>query len=189
MTQRRDGKALRDSAGREPGWNNLSKWIPYLVILQTIFLLLIFMKVFDLFPEFNNFEPLNDAYLQEERFQKQQSVVDKYAEPEDDPVQETHKPVRLEILNGCGVAGIAKRTADFLQLKGYDIRDYLNASRSDIEKTSIIVRSGAKSHGEALAATISFPVELIVMDSDPNLMDIDVTLLLGKDRSRYILPP
>ena len=188
MTQRRDGKAARTSGRREFGTDKFSKWIPYLVILQTIFLLLIFLKVFDLFPDFYNRTPLDDSYFQSELIEEKPATAKQTVE-DIASIQETVRPVRIEVLNGCGVAGVAKRTADFLQLKGYDIRDYKNAGRSSYEKTAIIVRSGNKSHGEALASTISFPVEMITIDSDPNLIDIDVTLILGKDRSRYILPP
>ena len=191
MTLRRDGKAASGSERRKAGKDRFSSWIHYLVILQTVLLLLIFLKVFDLFPEFNFQAPLNDAYFQEEKVEAKPSAAKiPVQEKEEEALSPaTPHPVRIEVLNGCGLGGIAKRTADFLQLKGYDIRDYKNADRSNYEKTSIIVRSGNKSHGEALASTISFPVELIVMDPDPNLIDVDVTLILGKDRSGYILPP
>jgi len=191
MTLKRDGKAASGSERRDAGKVNLTNWIPYLVIAQTALILLIFLKVFDLYPEFNFQSPLDDAYFQEDNAETKSSAAKPAAEEKTEEVltRETPRPVRIEVLNGSGTGGIAKRTADFLQLKGYDIRDYKNADRSDYEKTSIIVRSGNKAHGEALAATISFPIELIVVDPDPNLIDVDVTLILGKDRSRYILPP
>ena len=101
---------------------------------------------------------------------------------------EIENPIKVEVLNGCGVAGIAARTADFLRKKGYDVRDFKNADRKNYTHTVIYVRSGARAQGEALAKTIALPLEMVEMKPDPDLVDIDVTLILGSDHRQYILP-
>ncbi len=100
---------------------------------------------------------------------------------------ELQNPIRVEVLNGCGVKGLAGKTAEFLRRKGYDVRDFRNAPRS-YQHTTIFVRNGDMASGEALAYTISLPQEMVKMENDPTLVDIDVTLILGHDYQRFILP-
>jgi hypothetical protein len=101
---------------------------------------------------------------------------------------EVPKPIHVEVLNGCGVKGLASKTADFLRGKGYDVRDFKNAAHDRYQHTTILVRGGNRAAGEMLAALISLPLEMVIVQPDSSLIDIDVTLLLGKDYRQYILP-
>ena len=103
---------------------------------------------------------------------------------------EVVSPIRVEVLNGCKVPKLAGRTADFLRTKGFDVRVFTNAPEppSIHSHTMIYVRCADKSKGEKLAETIGLPLEMVKMEANASLTDIDVTLLLGKDYKKYVLP-
>ena len=95
--------------------------------------------------------------------------------------------IRVQILNGCYVSGLAARTADYLRTKGFDVRDCGNAPELH-PNTMIYVRYTDKRMGEKLAETIDLPLEMVKIQPDSSFTDIDVTLFLGKDYKKYILP-
>jgi hypothetical protein len=192
MTQRRIGKSseIRRSGGQ--GFSPLFTWVLILVSLQTLLLGAIFLRVYDLIPEFDN-AVITEDYLNEmesggteepeSQTDQQVASIPEVSEEKDS------KPIRVEVLNGCGVAGIARRTADFLINKGYDVRDYKNADRRNYRNTKIYVRSDNRADGEALAKTIALPDQYVILEPNPELVDVDVSLLLGRDHNQYILPP
>lgn len=187
MTQRRFGKGSGTSSTKQPPGLSGLRWIIILLIIQTALVGLVFLKVYNLLPS-GGLDLLGDSNLAESQLEQPVEGTSP-AEVEPSFSAEPRGQIRVEVLNGCGVSGVARRTSDFLLRKGYDVRDYGNASHQRYEKTTIFVRGGDRSTGEALAATISLPLEMVKMKPDPNLVDVDVTLLLGKDYNRYILPP
>jgi len=86
-------------------------------------------------------------------------------------------------LNGCGIKGIAGKTADFLRSKQMDVIRSDNADHHKYPNTVIIsrneniesLRAVSKSFGVALNDESRI---LIVPDES---LDVDVTVILGKD--------
>ena len=192
MTQKRFGKAadIEPSSSRDGGSRNFN-WVAALLLIQTLLLAAIFLKTFGLLPSFQG-AAVNEELLsrmESEESPPEAAITETSAEDAGEDVTAVKAPVRVEVLNGCGAVGIARRTADFLVRKGYDVRDYKNAEFSNQQHTTIYVRSGDRAQGEALAATIALPLEYVIMKPAPELVDVDITLLLGKDHTRYILPP
>jgi len=192
MTQRRIGKSseFRRSGGQ--GSSPLFIWILVLVSIQTLLLGAIFIRVYDLNLSTDN------AVITEDYLDEMESGKTESSEPPPEPQtasvteiseEEPPQPIRVEVLNGCGVAGIARRTAEFLISKGYDVRDYKNANHQRYENTTIYVRSNNRADGEALAQSIALPDQYVILEPNPELVDVDVSLLLGKDHNKYILPP
>ena len=95
--------------------------------------------------------------------------------------------IKVEVLNGCGLKGIAARTADFLRVNHIDVVRSDNADHYDYPNTVIISRN---ENVESLkAVSRSFGVTLddkthIMTDPDESL-GVDVTVILGKDITNF----
>ena len=95
--------------------------------------------------------------------------------------------IKVEVLNGCGLKGIAARTADFLRANHVDVVRSDNADHHDYPNTVIISRN---ENVESLkAVSRSFGVTLddkthIMTDPDESL-GVDVTVILGKDITNF----
>jgi len=95
--------------------------------------------------------------------------------------------IKVEVLNGCGLKGIAARTADFLRANHVDVVRSDNADHYDYPNTVIISRN---ENVESLkAVSRSFGVTLddkthILTDPDESL-GVDVTVILGKDITNF----
>ena len=183
MTTRRTGKSTIKSAKKNRNGDGRLNLIIVLLIVQIGLLALVLLNQYEILP----WEAENPAVAEYSRVVPPQTVV--ITPPEEDiSPAEIPDPLRVEILNGCGIKGLAGKTAGFLRRKGYDVRDFRNADQQDIAHTTIFVRSGDRSHGEELASTIALPLEMILMEEDPNLVDVDVSLVLGEDYKKYVLP-
>ena len=95
--------------------------------------------------------------------------------------------IKVEVLNGCGLKGIAAQTADFLRANHVDVVRSDNADHHDYPNTVIISRN---ENVESLkAVSRSFGVTLddkthILTDPDESL-GVDVTVILGKDITNF----
>jgi len=157
-----------------------------LLLLQTGMLALILAKDFGILPQKKAAETSAFVkYPAEEQFQAAPPPV--ITPEEETSPAEVQNPLRVEVLNGSRTAGLANRTADFLRRKGFDVRDFKNAGKT-YQSTTIFVRQGSKERAKELAEVISLPEELIKIEVDTTLVDIDVTLILGRDHNRYVLP-
>jgi hypothetical protein len=112
-------------------------------------------------------------------------------EPAQDPWQplstNARPTIRLQIQNGVGEAGLAKRYGDKLQRLGYDIREKVNA-RSRLEKTLILERRGNERAAQRLAEDLGLGADAIKHEADSRLVDVDISLVLGRDYRSLKLP-
>jgi len=118
-----------------------------------------------------------------------QPVVDLPETGELPPEVPLERAVRIEILNGCGVSGLAAKYANLLRTRGYDIRDTRNADRLDYPSSVIYDRSSLPGQAKRLAGLLGIPSHRVISRADPDLVDIDLTLVLGKDYSTLNLQP
>jgi hypothetical protein len=90
-------------------------------------------------------------------------------------------PVKIQVLNGCGVKGVANDFADYLQRKNYDVTDISNATTWDYGNTVIINRERRdKKIVEKFRDLIGIPKELVYpIKNDEN--ESDLTLIIGSD--------
>ncbi len=104
------------------------------------------------------------------------------------PLSTNARPtIRLQIQNGVGEAGLAKRYGDKLQRLGYDIREKVNA-RSRLEKTLILERRGNERAAQRLAEDLGLGADAIRHEPDARLVDVDISLVLGRDYRSLKLP-
>lgn len=169
--------------------------LTWLVVVQLVLLLVLFgIEVFDDGFSFSNDD--TDDQTSEMMDQTADEVMsadmtdasmehDGEMPPEAIPT----RPVRVEILNGCGVSGLAGQFAQVLRDQGYDVRDTRNAPHHNYEKSWIIDRSAIPGIGHRLAATLGIDSTHVTFEANPQLVDIDLSLILGKDHQSLNLQP
>jgi tetratricopeptide (TPR) repeat protein len=87
--------------------------------------------------------------------------------------------MKLEIANGNGVTGLAKRTSSSLQRKGYAIARLTNQVPYTQTTTEIQYRQGQENQAKRLNALLSVPAKLV--ESSQLRKDVGVRLVLGRD--------
>ena len=91
----------------------------------------------------------------------------------------------MEVLNGCGIKGVAGKTAKFLRLQ-----HQLNVVRSDnadnhnYAKTIIINRREKVEAMKLICKSFGVPIESIKHEPDESL-DVDATIIIGKDINTF----
>jgi hypothetical protein len=105
--------------------------------------------------------------------------------------------VRVQILNGCGadraVDDISKALMNNSSQLFFDIIDRGNADLFSFEKTLVVDRRGdnstagySKSASRVSAMMNLEPDQLIIQKLSDNLLDIDITIILGADYQSII---
>jgi LCP family protein required for cell wall assembly len=88
--------------------------------------------------------------------------------------------VKVEVLNGSGVAGLAARVGDMLKGEGFDVISVGNADGTEYSNTRVYDRKGQGDNAKKVAEILD--VERYQVDVDEEAK-ADVTVILGKDRS------
>jgi hypothetical protein len=98
---------------------------------------------------------------------------------------EPDTPIRIEILNGCGQAGIARRTKAYLQEKGYDVLSIGDASEHFVRTIIVERRSSNNTNARSLARTLRLDESSVTRHLD-SLSPVWVTLIIGDDYVDYL---
>ena len=86
--------------------------------------------------------------------------------------------VRVEVLNGGGVAGVAGRATDVLRELGFDVVFYGNAQESGQNTSRVVDRVGRLDAARSVADALG--IRSVRSEPDSNLY-LDVTVVLGTD--------
>ena len=100
---------------------------------------------------------------------------------DDDP--ECEVPVIVEVLNGCGVSGVADKVAARLRGKDFDVMFVGNADDFNYEETLIVDRSGACS--KAITVARALEVENVVQQVRESFF-VDVSVVVGRDMAESL---
>ncbi len=97
-------------------------------------------------------------------------------------IAEPNTALKIEVLNGCGVDGLARKFADFLKGQGFDPVNITNFERSDIPRTMIIDRtSNALVNGHKVAHALGLSDDDYVSYlASPERM-VSVSVIIGQD--------
>jgi hypothetical protein len=87
-------------------------------------------------------------------------------------------PVIVEVLNGCGLPGIAEQVAEFLRGRGFDVMFISNADDFGYVNTLVVDRSGDSSKALAVARAMGV-VPVISQVSSATFAD--ATVIIGSD--------
>ena len=96
----------------------------------------------------------------------------------EDPDPECEVPVIVEVLNGCGVSGVADKVAAKLRGEDFDVMFVGNADDFNYEETLIVDRSGACS--KAITVARALEVENVVQQVRESFF-VDVSVVIGSD--------
>lgn len=88
-------------------------------------------------------------------------------------------PIRIEVLNGNGIAGSAGQWSEFLEGAGFEIIEIGDAQRKDFTETSIVVQAGRQALGEQVREALGFGSVV----TGTVASSIDVVVILGTDVS------
>lgn len=85
--------------------------------------------------------------------------------------------VVVEVLNGSGVRGLARRATRVLRGRGIDVVDYGNAAEP-AESTVVILQRGERSAAERVVRVLGLGA---IREGGDTLRRVDVTVVLGSD--------
>lgn len=92
----------------------------------------------------------------------------------------TGEHVQIEVLNGCGVPGVANQFTDYLRGYGYDVVRFTNARRYDYPRTLVVNRGKNFERARQLAQALGVEPSAVENLPDPSLQ-LDVTVVIGQD--------
>ncbi|MBT8380420.1 MAG: LytR C-terminal domain-containing protein [Ignavibacteria bacterium] len=93
--------------------------------------------------------------------------------------------IQVEVLNGCGVSGIANRLTDFLREKSFDVVNMGNYRSFEIDNSIVIDRSGKLIYAQVIADSIGLNRSNIIQQINKEYL-LDVTIILGNDYSQLV---
>ncbi len=93
------------------------------------------------------------------------------------------EPVKVAVMNGCGVPGIAQQVSTYLQDNKFASR-HENWQNFDVQRTVVLDRVSAKKEkGRQVAAVLGLGGDDVIVQLDPSA-GCDVTVVLGRDYLR-----
>ena len=98
------------------------------------------------------------------------------------------KNIKVEVLNGCGIKGIAAKTSEFLRTKHrFDVIKYDNADKYNYSKTIIIGRN--EDLDKILSVSKAFDISISntshIKHIPEEKLGVDVTIIIGKDINSF----
>ena len=93
--------------------------------------------------------------------------------------------IQVEVLNGCGVPGIADQFTDLLRTKKFDVVSTGNYRTFNIDDSIIIDRNGNIKHAKLLAEAIGIDKKHVIEQENKDYF-LDVTLIIGKDYKQFL---
>ncbi len=94
--------------------------------------------------------------------------------------------IQVEVLNGCGVGGIADRFTDFLRSNKFDVVNIANYIRFDMDETLVIDRRGNKANAYSVAKSLGVKKGNVIQQLNDDYF-LDVSIVIGRDY--YTLQP
>ncbi|TVP47238.1 MAG: LytR family transcriptional regulator [Gemmatimonadales bacterium] len=92
------------------------------------------------------------------------------------PIPAAGNRIRVEVLNGGGVRGVAASARDELRDAGFDVVHYGNASTFGHEESTVLLRAGDADAARAVARALG--IANIEVEHEPSLL-VEVTVILG----------
>lgn len=88
--------------------------------------------------------------------------------------------IQLEVLNGCGVPGLASQFTTTLREFGFDVVESGNFDNFDMNESIIISRNGNMESARKIAQALGIPEERIIIEKSPDFY-LDATVVIGSD--------
>jgi hypothetical protein len=88
--------------------------------------------------------------------------------------------IQLEVLNGCGVPGLATEFTSVLRNYGFDVVESGNFDNFDMTETIIVSRNGNLGNANRIAQALGLPKDRILIEKSTDFY-LDATLVIGSD--------
>lgn len=88
--------------------------------------------------------------------------------------------IQVEVLNGCGVPGIATRFTNILRKNGFDVVESGNFETFDITETLVIDRTGNLDNTRKVASALGISDINILQEISADFF-LDATIVIGSD--------
>jgi len=98
----------------------------------------------------------------------------------EEPEPEIVRPLQIEVLNGCGVPGIAAGFTDYLRAQGFDVVKTDNYESFGIQRTVVIDRKGSLPNSVRVAEALGLEEGRVLQEVNEAYL-IDATVILGRD--------
>lgn len=95
----------------------------------------------------------------------------------------SRKILKVEVLNGCGVSGVAKKLTDFLRQKNIDVVYFGNYRKMDMSETLLIDRTDYNLVNAKIIGKIIGMENRMFPQISPQ-RQLDVTIIIGKNYSQ-----
>jgi hypothetical protein len=88
--------------------------------------------------------------------------------------------IQLEVLNGCGVPGLATNYTSTLRSYGFDVVETGNFDHFNMEKSVVIARTHQTENAHRVARALGIEEQNVLLEASEEFY-LDVTLVLGAD--------
>ncbi|MBI4364839.1 MAG: LytR C-terminal domain-containing protein [Candidatus Latescibacteria bacterium] len=95
------------------------------------------------------------------------------------------QPIRVQLWNGSGRAGLAAELASYLRDGGIDVLEVSNADRSDYRNTLVVNRTENPEPAKIVAEYLG--TDHVIQQAGSQEL-IDVTVIVGRDARRWTQP-
>ncbi len=95
-------------------------------------------------------------------------------------MEKRYRDIKVEVLNGIGIDGIAAEVTEYLREKGFDVVNTDDAGRTDYIYSMVKDRTGNLSSARTLAEILNIDTLSILQEINKSLI-LDATVILGKD--------
>jgi len=88
--------------------------------------------------------------------------------------------IQLEVLNGCGVNGVANAYTNILRRNGFDVVETGNFDHFNLKESFVISRSGNMNNAFRIAKALGIKEENVIREESPDFY-LDATVVIGAD--------
>lgn len=88
--------------------------------------------------------------------------------------------IQLDVLNGCGVQGVAQKFTDYLRKRNYDVVQSSNYRTFDVEQSLVIDRVGNRENARKVAQALGIDEKNILQEINPDYY-LHVSVVIGRD--------
>lgn len=88
--------------------------------------------------------------------------------------------IQLEVLNGCGVPGLANEFTSTLRQNGFDVVETGNFKNFDMQNTVVIARNFDSKNAKRVADALGIKQENVFIEASEDFY-LDATVVIGSD--------
>ncbi len=103
----------------------------------------------------------------------------------DDEEDENKLPgiIQLEVMNGCGITGVAEKFTNYLRQNNFDVVQVGNYKSFSIDNTLVVDITGNKNNALRVAEVLGIDSKNVIQQINNDYF-LDVSLIIGKDFNR-----